>query len=456
MLSHKSIVTLRRILLGFACVITILALFIVEENWRGDRAWAAYQQEMRAKGEPLEFKSFDRPAIPDNQNFFKTPLLSRLLYERPEDAEREKLMKETRLLKLPFGSVRSRRDLTAFLTEGEKMGLLPAASSDSAGLDALSAMHTLQPLLDEIRDAARTRPLASLAPRADPITENIAAGDVFKLGQAMAVRAFAEIEVGRTDDAFADVIAMQRLANALSNKPETLLNLLIGVAIHGLAAAVISDGCKEHIWTDSALEDFQKNFGEFKPLLGFRDAIRTERSLVVYVIDRHPIKEFPDAELPFWLFHGWLQQNKITYCRELETSVLSAFTLEPPRVYLDKPPSNASAPSKFYSPFRWLSRLAIANLDGILGGLAKTVDELTLTYAACAMEQYRLVNGRYPATLDELAPNFLQAVPSGVVDGQSARYSRPAEGSFKLWFAGPNGSDDGGKGDDITSPETSS
>lgn len=452
-LSHRSIVVLRRILLAVASVSTLLAVFITEENWRGDRAWAAFEQEMRAKGEPIEFKAFPQRPVPDNQNFFKTPMLSRLIYDRPDDSERKKLMEETRLTRLQFWSVKSRKDLSAFSLDLKKSGLMPDALTGAAGLDVLRAMESVRPVLDEIREAALTRPLASLEPRSTPIGEGIAADAVWQLGQALAARAFAELEAGRREDAFADTIALQRLANALSNQPDNLLNLMIGVAMHGLAAAVISSGCEDHIWTGTELARFKEKFGQLNPLLNFRDAMRKERATVLYAVDLPPNKELRSLGVPFWLFHGWLQQNKLTYCRDLEASTLSAFTVEPPRVFSGKLSSTGvSTKSKGRSPFRVFSRLAIPNCDSVLGSLAASVDKLTLTSVACSIEQYRLAKDRYPSRLRELAPTFIQSMPSGIVDGQAARYSQLPQGSFKLWFVGPNGNDDDGKGDDISFP----
>lgn len=457
MLSLKSIVTLRRILLGVASVATLLAVFIVEENWRGDRAWAAFEQEMRAKGEPLYFGDLRRSSVPDDQNFFKTPMLARLLYDRPDDAERKKMMQETRLTKMPFGQVRSRKDLPAFSNELKKEGLMPDARTDSAGLDVLRAMRSLETLLDDVRDAAQTRPLASLEPRATPISEGIAADGVFQLGQALNVRAFAELDAGRTSDAFADTIALQHLANALSNQPDTLLNLMIGTAMHGLAAAVVSDGLDEHRWNSTQLARFQESLRKFSPLPSFREGMQKERAMVLYAIDLPSNKELRGAGVPFWLFHGWLQQNKVAYCRDLDATVMSAFTVKPPRVFLSELSSDRASALKSRSPFHIFSRLVIPNAERILESLASSIDRLTLVSTACAIERYRLVNGSYPQTLDELAPAFLPSVPYGVIDGQSARYSQAAQGFFyKLWFVGPNGNDDGGKGDDISFPTTDS
>lgn len=433
--SHSSIVTLRRILLGAASVATLLAVFITEENWRGDRAWALFEQEMRARGEPLYYSELQHPSVPDEQNLFKTPLLSRLLYDHPNDGDRRKLIQETGLTKIQFWKVNSRKDLSAFAQDLKNNGLIPAASTGSAGLEILRAMDGVRPVLDEIRLAALSRPLAALEPRPTPISKGIAADTVWALGQALALRALAELDGGLTADAFADTSALQRLGNALSNQPDTLLNLLIGVSMHGLAAGVYSEGCDEHAWSATQLVQFQENFHQLNPLLNFREALRKERASVLYAVDLPSKKEFRDAGVPFWLFHGWLQQNKLAYCRDLDASTRAAFTIEPPRVFVSKLSSpDSSIASKAHSPFRILAHLAIPNIQSILAGLGNSVDKLTLKSVGCSIEHYRLVNGRYPRSLDELTPAFLSSVPCGIIDGQPMRYSEQPPGSYDVWF----------------------
>jgi hypothetical protein len=63
---------------------------------------------------------------------------------------------------------------------------------------------------------------------------------------------------------------------------------------------------------------------------------------------------------------------------------------------------------------------------------------------ACALERVRLARGSYPATLDELVPEFLPAVPMEVVNGKPYQYRRTDDGSFVLYSVAMNLRDDGG------------
>ncbi len=60
------------------CLVTLVALFYAIENWRGRRAWQDFKREREAKGERFDLASFVPPPVPNDQNFFETPLFSDL------------------------------------------------------------------------------------------------------------------------------------------------------------------------------------------------------------------------------------------------------------------------------------------------------------------------------------------------------------------------------------------
>jgi hypothetical protein len=63
---------------------------------------------------------------------------------------------------------------------------------------------------------------------------------------------------------------------------------------------------------------------------------------------------------------------------------------------------------------------------------------------ALALRAFRLENGQYPATLNELAPRYLKEIPPDPFGGgEKLRYKRTAN-SYLLYSIGPDGKDDGG------------
>ena len=70
---------LKRIAFTLAVLITLLAVVVIFENWRGNRAWRNYLAEQEAKGEVLDWRKLVPAPVPDDQNFAKTPLLATLM-----------------------------------------------------------------------------------------------------------------------------------------------------------------------------------------------------------------------------------------------------------------------------------------------------------------------------------------------------------------------------------------
>jgi hypothetical protein len=63
---------------------------------------------------------------------------------------------------------------------------------------------------------------------------------------------------------------------------------------------------------------------------------------------------------------------------------------------------------------------------------------------AIALKRYELRHDKLPATLDELTPDLLKAIPIDCMDGQPLRYKPKADGTYLLHSVGANGVDDGG------------
>jgi hypothetical protein len=76
--------------------------------------------------------------------------------------------------------------------------------------------------------------------------------------------------------------------------------------------------------------------------------------------------------------------------------------------------------------------------------LAKTETARRLTVTAVALKRYHLRHGAYPATLNDLVPDFLSAVPIDFMDCKPLRYKPRTDGDFLLYSVGEDGVDDGG------------
>ena len=453
--SPKLIRVLSRVLLALAGTATLLALFVTVENWRGDRAWAALEKEMRARGERIRFDEFAPPLVPHAQNLFAAPLLAETLFGR-SGATSEK----DRRVRSPFRGFHSFTDpdvsppdFVALRAQLQKNGFLKIPFTAAPVLDILHSLEPVENLLDELRTAARARPLARIPRNPQPLSTALwlDLDTAFALANALTMRARAEIALGRTANAHADIFALQRYANGVTAHPATRIELLVGVEIHASAQRAITDGIRRQAWTDAQLAEFQNQLSALQPLAGWREALLHERAVAFYVLDSGPpVPLMP--EWPRWLFHGWAQQNKVSIYRRSQSEIFSAFTTEPPRIKPASPTPPApprGGLTRWVSPYEVLTRLFINNVANITVGVGTAVDRLALGSVSGALERHRLAHGRHPAALADLVPIYLRAVPTSIFDGKPVRYLTLPDGTHELRTSGKDGRDDQGSGDDI-------
>ena len=73
---------------------------------------------------------------------------------------------------------------------------------------------------------------------------------------------------------------------------------------------------------------------------------------------------------------------------------------------------------------------------------------------ACALERFRIANGKYPETLEQLVTAYLDRIPNDIIRGQPMIYEQ-AHGRYVLRGVGPNGIDDRNKKQTSSMPPVS-
>ena len=97
-----------------------------------------------------------------------------------------------------------------------------------------------------------------------------------------------------------------------------------------------------------------------------------------------------------------------------------------------------------FPPYRFLAQMllpAIVRAQTKFGFGQTRVNEAIV---ACALERYRLAEGRFPESLEALAPRFLQKVPHDLITGAPLKYRVAGDSQFILYSVGWNEKDDGG------------
>jgi hypothetical protein len=91
----------------------------------------------------------------------------------------------------------------------------------------------------------------------------------------------------------------------------------------------------------------------------------------------------------------------------------------------------------------WLATLLVVSSDKTPSVQSRRLAQLRCAVVALALERCRRAEGRWPATLDALAPRYLRGVPADPFDGQPLRYRRLDDGVV-VYSVGPDRTDDGG------------
>src|ERR1051326_6465946 len=321
---------------------TLVALFYRVEHWRGYWAWERCQRELKDKGEQLDWVAYVPPRVPDEQNFIKTPLLEAFGYAGQVANREWQCFDDARQYLVWEAWVDSRvgrkmdwEKCQAVLRHRANLALPPLPQHPAA--DLLRVLEGTEAGLDEFGDAS-LKPLAQFdVDRTAPFEESrdVNFVRVRTLSQLLAYHACAELALDHSDKAFTDVRVILRFAEALKGE-NTLVALMIRVALQGLALEPFWEGWAEGRWSERELAAFQELFGRADLLPEFTRTLHAERAGINALVQKYGLRgnEFwrvtlrsEPAPKKFWdvarlqtqklawkLFpQGWVYQNLVSY-----------------------------------------------------------------------------------------------------------------------------------------------
>lgn len=476
--------TWRHSIMGAAILVTLIALFYAEEDFRGKRAWNRYKHQLEAKGVELNWHAMAPPPVPDEQNFAMTPFLKPMLEFNPEplkpnqsrwrdtngyeravgfselafDRAKMNKIKPSNWLR---GQLLDLQALTSTLrdaTNATAQGKVYATRAE-AGEALLRGLQPCEPVLDELREASR-RPHSRF---------NISYGDediwaillahlapVNGASKILSYRASAELAVGKSDAAFEDVKLTFYLADSIRDEP-FLISQLVRNAILGSAQRMIWEGLAQRSWTDGQLQDFQARLQSIALIQELGKGMAAERAAGNTTFDmlrKNPgyldsLFDKSYASVLFRIFPvGWLYREQLSYNRLFDERILAGIDWEAGKIEPKTIESNADILNNLGTNEMTLirqhvlfSRLLLPAIGRISAKFAFGQTLLDEADVACALERYRLAKGQFPETLDALTPQFIPKIPHGVIDGEPLKYRRTDEGQFILYTAGWNEGD---------------
>jgi hypothetical protein len=264
------------------------------------------------------------------------------------------------------------------------------------------------------------------------------------------VRACASLALGRNADAAEDVLAGLRLARLARQLPDAGSTARVQVLLTR-SLQPLWEGLSQQAWTEPQLAALQHELAGFNLLADYTNAVRrvvlahievwraipdSTNSYVVLPASDGSYRREPAWQLQprSWWFESCIQlhnagRNAIEQVdiaadrvhQGMNWSDLSGLPLESPCTEL------------FQQSLWW------GAYPGSVAYAQTSVNQATI---ACALERFRLGNGVYPETLEQLVPALLARVPHDAVSGRPMIYQPVGEGSFILRGVGPNGMDD--------------
>jgi len=441
----------------------VVAGFYGYENWTGAADWRRVEAALKADGEPLSADALRPKPVPDAENMAAAPIFRELFtYYNPRRASVYDVK-----LPPPAGSG-GPVDNAALIALARRFQ--PGFNGDAATAAAvvLEGLAPLEPLLEAIRQAA-ARP-DSVWPAHDargPAVPAMFLSPLRHTSEVLAARASASVADQRPASALADFDLITRLS-ARSNDPPMLAACYAGQTMLGYALDIVADGLAQGAWSDDALNEIETKLAGFHPLADFREAVRGERALFLtspgslparaeaiftFVDDRTPAAQWITRTLSWLTWNlrpsGWDLRDRARYATftqdwlslVIHNGFVRPWALAEWQARLTDIRRN---PLEFFrTP---LTVLVLPTFANTARSAAYMQARLDFTQLACAIEHYRRATGGVPASLDELSPRWIKAVPRDVVGGGRYFYRATGPTTYTLYGRGWNARDDGGSG----------
>jgi hypothetical protein len=428
-------------------------------------ALAAYKAELRAKGEKLSAEELGFPRPPESSGNLNLLLAGvSQLGSAQIDPGRLELMH----------FVSAGRVEVAWAQPQLAMSSIPLANSNAAAWDIFCAQfESAADALQDIRVAVQippryffNDPTNFLNQPKPPFVQLRIAAQWF-MGDAIAA-----LHASQLDRAREDIHALAQLAQ-FHRDDLTLVSQMMRVATAGLGLATTWEALQADGWSEQNLASMQKDWEAVDLATVFEKAIVGERAFggayFNYLRDLNPRQRVAamrfgnpsgrrSAEdffnelvvMPLWRANS--ESDEAFYLRHLQIS-LDAFrqlqkgtpwpeVSQQIKTNLDGFEVIISNPITRYRHL--VSGIVLPNYIRAGSTCIRNETQRQLTITAIALARCHLRDGKFPAELDALVPQFLSAVPIDPMSAKALRYRPNGDGSFTLYSVGEDGRDDGG------------
>jgi len=476
----------RWVLVGIALLVTLVAVLVTEENWRGKRAWANYQRAAVARGERFDWSAFGATNVPDDQNFLKAPIFTAVMAAEPSELDQNRKPNATNTVdRLRMSSSRSDnsypegtggdwsqarltnlkvwQDYYRSRTTNTTPEFPIAPEPQSPAADVLLALSRYDSAIEELREASH-RPFSAFGQHGlhsspEAMSRILAYLSELKgCTQVLSLRAIAELADNQTAKALDDVKLLLRLHDSLRQEP-LLIEHLVGLAIAHITLQPIYEGLAQHRWNDTQLAELQNTLAAKDFLADHRHAMKGERTFAIQSIEARRItREQKEVvvdggtnkvvTISFrFMPSAYFYQTELAIAQLCDQFVLPLVDVTN-RVVSPTAERESAAAVRDWAKHSWPYRVEAGMMfPAISKSVMKSATlqaEVDLATVACGLERYRLAHGAYPDRLEALAPQFVGKLPHDVIGGQPLHYRTTDAGKFVLYSIGWDEKDDGG------------
>jgi hypothetical protein len=251
---------------------------------------------------------------------------------------------------------------------------------------------------------------------------------------------------GDPHGAATDIHLMFKLCKAVSDAP-FLISKLVGNSAASLAVFSFWNCNARGTFSECDLASIQKCFQDFSALRNIADGYRGERGLINEWLAGNPsanelsrvINLMVQMSPPGTRFAKFSPLALTFYPRGYLLDTQSEFNLATQRVIdtlLHGKIGDLSGLSMRGETRADLKhtflKASMSSADSTAGAAFELQNQLNLATVACALERYRLKNGRFPDSLQALVPDFLPELPSDLLSGAPLGYRLKAADNYEL------------------------
>jgi hypothetical protein len=283
---------------------------------------------------------------------------------------------------------------------------------------------------------------------------------ILRFSQILSSQTLSELILGKTKEAAADTLTLLRLCSTLKNEP-LLISELVRISTVAISLEAINKGILRHAWTEADLSSFQGQLGKLHLQKDLLFAFRGERAGFnkLFSSNMHDLlrglssdEDANSATEKAYVFLSPYIANKSKayqnlllqqYLESLASSLETGWNISSIHPIDEGVMALSKNPLKRF--IYLLNVLATSTLSGSTEKTAVCQTLVNQTLIACALERYRLAHGSYPASLDQIVPQYLAKLPNSPITGKPMNYSLNPDCTFLLWSPGWNLKSLGGK-----------